>query len=172
MNIAELVAAGLKDTKLEILIFGPAVTPTSADALTASLQEKRRQIKETLVSDGHSARFGEDVVDPSLSGVLSDPLTQEIVAMRAADLILVLVLSPGSIAEATVISTQRDLCGKAVFYCLDDHQHGLVARRLQAVTAFGATHYLMSRNDIAECHLLAAIHEKVKDIRIGKAFLF
>ncbi len=74
----------------------PAVAPPSTDAHVASFQEKRKQIRQKLIEEGHSAAFGEDVVDPTLPAYLADPLLQEIVAMRAADLIIVLVGSPGA----------------------------------------------------------------------------
>jgi len=172
IDVKKLIEDQLKNTRLEILVFGPAVDPPSSDPYVASFQTKRNDIKKKLIDEGHSASFGEDLVDPSLPPQLSDPLVQEIAAMRAADLIIVLVGSPGAVTEATTITHHRDLCGKAAFFCFEDHQGGLVVQHLQHMAAHGATCRLVSLGDVQACHLTAIILEKVQAIQIGKAFLF
>lgn len=172
IDVKTLIENQLKDTRLEILVFGPAVDPPSSDPYVASLQVKRKEIKQRLIDEGHSAAFGEDVVDPSLSAHLADPLVQEIVAMRAADLIIVLVGSPGAIAEATTIARDKELCGKAGFYCFEDHKAGLVVQHLQFMANYGATCQLVSLAEVQACNLTGAVLEKVRAVQIGKAFLF
>jgi hypothetical protein len=172
IDIKGLIAKQLKETKLEILVFGPAVDPPSGDPYIASLQSKRKEIKQRLIDEGHSAVFGEEVVDPSLPAHLADPLLQEVVAMRAADLIVVLVGSPGAIAEAKTITGDKDLCVKAGFYCFEDHKDGLVVKHLQFMTTYGATCQLVSLAAVQACHLTAAVLERVRAIQTGKAFLF
>jgi hypothetical protein len=86
IDVKGLIDAQLKDTKLEILLFGPAVDPPSGDPYVASLQNKRKEIKKRLLTEGHSVSFGEDIFDASMPAHLADPLLQEIVAMRAVDL--------------------------------------------------------------------------------------
>jgi hypothetical protein len=172
IDVTKLIDEQLKSTRLEILVFGPAIDPPSTDAHIASLQAKRRQIKQKLIDGGHSAAFGEDVVNTSLPAYLADPLLQEIVAMRAADLIIVLVGSPGSIAEATMICGDRELCGKAEFYCFDEHSGGLVVRHLKHMEAHGATCKLVSLAEVQACHLTASVLERVRAVQVGKAFLF
>jgi len=172
IDVKALIQKQLSDTKLEILVFGPAITPPSADARTASLQLKRQAIKQRLIDEGHSAKFGEDVVDPSLPSHLADPLTQEIVAMRAADLIIVLVGSPGSLVEGARISAERELCGKTQFYCFEEHKDGLAVRHFLQMEAHGATCRLVSLADVQACHLTGAVLDRVQAIQVGKAFLF
>lgn len=162
----------IERTKLEILVFGPAIDPPSPNPHTASLQLKRREIKRRLIEEGHSASFAEDIVDPSLPAPLADPLLQEIAAMRAADLIVILVYSPGSILEAKTITGSKELCPKAAFYCFEDHKGGLVVQHLQHMVAFGVSVQLVSLADVKACHLTGAILEKVLAIQIAKAFLF
>ena len=64
--------------------------------------------------------------------------------MRAADLIIVFVGSPGAIAEAITISRDRALCGKASFYCFEDHKDGLVVKHLEFMAAYGTNCQLVS----------------------------
>jgi hypothetical protein len=171
MDVRALIDRHLRATKLEILVFGPAVHPPSTDPYVASLQQKRKQIKERLLSEGHNALFGEDIVDPSLPSHLTDPLLQEVVAAGEADLIVVLVGSPGSIFEAQAISSRRELCAKAAFYCFEDHEDGLVVQHLRYMRTFGATCQLVSLADVNACHLTAAVLDKVAAIQIAKALL-
>lgn len=172
MNTEQLIAAQLKATRLEILVFGPAVAPRAEDVVTASLQDKRTEMKEALTAAGHSVSFGEDVVDLTLPSPLSDPLIQEVAAMAAADLIIVLVSSPGSIAEATIITTKRDLCTKAAFYCLEEHRRGLVVRHLEACQHFGASCSVVTRESVERCDLMGEVLDKVGAVHVGKALLF
>jgi hypothetical protein len=172
IDVKALIETQLKNTKLEILVFGPAVDPLSSDPHVASLQLKRKEIRKRLLDEGHSVAFGEEVVDPSLPAHVADPLLQEIVAMRAADLIIVLVQSPGSIAEATIITGKRELCPKAGFYCFDEHKAGIVVQHLQFMARYGVTCDLVSLAAVQACHLTKAIIDKVQAVQVGKAFLF
>jgi hypothetical protein len=172
INVKKLIEDQLKKTRLEILVFGPAVHPPSADRYVASLQVKRKEIKQRLIDEGHDAAFGEDVVDPSLPAHLADPLLQEIVAMRAADLIIVLVGSPGAIIEAAAIAREKELCAKAEFYCFEDHKDGLVVQHLRLMATYGAAFRLVSLAEVEACNLTAAVLKKVRAVHVGKAFLF
>jgi hypothetical protein len=172
IDVRAAIEKHLSETRLEILVFGPAIEPASHDPYIASLQRKRQEIKSRLVADGHSAAFGEEVVDPSLPAHLSDPLLQEIVAMGEADLILVLVGSPGSILEAQAIAGRRELCSKTAFYCFAEHKHGLVVQHLQFMSTFGATCELVTLQDVSDCHLTTTILAKVASIQVAKAFLY
>jgi hypothetical protein len=172
IDVKALIDKQLKETQLEILVFGPAVDPPSTDPYVASFQNKRREIKQRLIDEGHSVAFGEDIFDPSLPAHVADPLLQEIVAMKAADLIIVLVGSPGAIAEAKTVTGDKQLCQKAGFYCFDDHKGGLVAQHLQFMSKYGATCDLVSLPAVQACHLTAAILDRVRAVQVGKAFLF
>jgi len=92
--------------------------------------------------------------------------------MKAADLIIVLVGSPGAIAEAKTITSDKELCQKAGFYCFDDHKSGLVARHLQFMSRYGATCDLVALSDVQACHLTTAVLDRVRAVQVGKAFLF
>jgi len=172
IDVKILIEKQLKDTKLDILVFGPAIHPVSANPHTSSLQLKRQQIKQRLIDEGHSAMFGEDIVDSSLPSYLADPLTQELVAMRAVDLIIVLVGSPGSLVEAAAIATERELCQKTQFYCFDEHKDGLAVQHFRHMENYGATCTLVTLADVQACHLTGAVLDRVRAVQIGKAFLF
>ena len=103
LDVKALAAKELAKVKLRILLFGPQVTPPSDNPYIACLQVKRETIRNELEAVGHEVLYGEDFVDPSLPPPLSNPAYQEIAVMRDADLIVVLVASPGSIGEATLI---------------------------------------------------------------------
>ena len=172
MTVEQQIAAQLGETRLEILVFGPAVEPRAEDPLTASLQAKRQQMKELLTEEGHSVSFGEDVVDSSLPSPLSSPLLQEVPAMRNADFIVVLVFSPGSIAEATLITTEQDLCQKVMFYCLEEHRTGLLVRHLEYCGNLGAGCRIVTRDEVDQCGLASDVLERVRFLHAAKAFLF
>ena len=172
MTVHDRIAAQLSDTRLEILVFGPAVEPPAADRLTASLQVKRQQMKQLLIEEGHSVSFGEDVVDRSLPSPLSSPLLQEVAAMRDADFIVVLVHSPGSIFEAAIITTDQELCKKVMFYCLEEHRTGLVVQHLEYCEHLGARCRIVSRDEVDRCRLAGDVVERVRFLQAAKAFLF
>jgi len=172
IDVKALILTQLKDTKLEILVFGPAIDPPSTDPYVASLQFKRKEIKKRLLDEGHSVAFGEDVFNPSMPAHLADPLLQEIVAMRAADLIIVLVGTPGAIGEAISITREKRLCQKASVYCFDEHKAGLVVQHLRFMSQHGATCDLATLAAVQACHLTKAIMDKVEAVQAGKAFLF
>ncbi len=172
IDVRALIDAQLKGTKLEILVFGPAVDPPSGDPYVASLQVKRKEIRKQLEDEGHSVAFGEDIVDTSLPAHLADPLLQEIVAMRAVDLIIVLVGAPGALFEASSIAREKALCQKAGFYCFDEHKDGLAVKHLRFMSRYGATCDLLTLAAVQACHLATAVMDKVQAVQAGKAFLF
>ncbi len=172
IDVKALISKQLNDTLLEILVFGPAVDPPSPDPHVASFQAKRKEIKARLIDEGHSVAFGEDIFDPTLPAHLADPLLQEVVAMNAADLIIVLVGSPGAIAEAKTITSKKELCQKTKFFCFEDHKDGLVAQHLQFMSQYGSTCSLVSLPAVQACHLTGTVLDQVRAVQVGKAFLF
>ncbi len=173
IDVKKLIRDELEATKLDILVFGPAVDPPSSDPFILSLQGKRKEIKQKLLDDGHHAYFGEDVVDPTLPAHVADPLLQEIVAMRAADLIFVLLGSPGANAEAVRIAAEPDLCKKSSFYCFEDHKDGLLGKQIRFVSDnLGATFSLVTLASVQACSLTGAVLSRVRSVQAGKAFLF
>ena len=116
--------------------------------------------------------YGKEPHPSTLSGPLADPLIQEVAAMRSADFIVVLVSSPGSIAEAVLITTQQELLKKVAFYCMEEHRDGVVVRHLAYCEPLGAICRLVSREDVDRCELATHVLRTVEALRIAKAFLF
>lgn len=172
MDIKAAISAQLDATRLDVLVFGPAIAPPSTDPYVASLQQKRVAIRDALIAAGHNALFGEDVVDPTLPKHLADPLIQELMAMRSADMIVVLVYTPGAVMEATAIAREKQLCAKTIFYCFAEHKDGLVGQHLLFAQTLGAVCQLITLPDVSACHLTTAVITRVEAVRVGKAFVF
>jgi hypothetical protein len=72
------------------LIWGPA--PAAGTPVAAA----RLLLRDALLSDGHLARFSEDLLDPSSS---LSVFTQQVAQAEAYDIVFSIPDSPGSIAE-------------------------------------------------------------------------
>ena len=169
MVVEDLFGSSMGAVKLDILVFGPAVTPLSQDEGTRNLQLKRQQIKNELLSAGHNVNYAEDVVDPGLSAPINNAALQEIILMEAYDLIVVLVGSPGANAETGMISARPKLAAKASLFIDDRHLNGLVASCCQlAVLSGGAYESYKYPQDLTECHLLGKVKDEVTKTQIKK----
>lgn len=80
----------IKAQPIAALIWGPAPISGTPIALV------RNQLRDTLVSNGHHARFSEELIDPSLSLSI---IAQQVTHVEAFDIVFSLPESPGSIAE-------------------------------------------------------------------------
>lgn len=168
-SVKELIKAGKENMKLNILVFGPQVKTKAPDTKTRDLQEKRKQIKAELENLGHSVKYAEELVDPSLPGIQSNEFLQEIVIMAEYDLIVNIVDSPGSIAEAALVSTKPDLARKTSLFLDSAYAHGLVAQMCKAAKILGADFLLYKYpDDLTECNLLSIIIKKVNDAQFIK----
>ncbi len=171
-DVRSLIRDQLRAVRLDVLVFGPALDPPSGDPYIAALQIKRQEIRDRLIAEGHSARFGEEVVDPSLPPLLADPLLQEVAVMREADFIVVLVGSPGTLIEGKAITHDPSLRSKAAFYCFDEHKDGIAVKHfIWAGEHAGSTCQLTTLPDVQACHLTTAVLEKIQTVQLARAFL-
>lgn len=170
LDVKALAAKELAKVKLRILLFGPQVTPPSDNPYIACLQVKRETIRNELEAVGHEVLYGEDFVDPSLPPPLSNPAYQEIAVMRDADLIVVLVASPGSIGEATLIVREDGLRRKSHFFCFSEHAAGFVVSMVTPLIPVGLCVDLTSLDDTTACQITGVITEKAEHLRYAKAF--
>ncbi|MGN7885403.1 hypothetical protein [Dyadobacter sp. 22481] len=160
--IKSLISRGVKNVRLNILVFGPQVASLSAEPRTLNLQNKRIEIRQELEAAGHFVRYAEELIDPSLPDAHGNAFLQEIIIMAEYDLIFVIVDSPGSIAEATVISTRPNLATKASLYLDSSYATGLTAQACQLAEYLGAEFRLYTYpTDLTDCHLLTSITERV-----------
>lgn len=169
MDIGGLLGKTIINISLRILVFGPQVKVLSEDERTRNLQLKRIQIRNELEDLGHHVRYAEDLVDPDLPGATSNVFLQEIVIMNEYDLIVTLVDSPGTNAEATAIALKPNLAQKASLFVDFDHREGLVAQACSLAQQLGADyrnyHY---PEDLVECNLLGFVKEKIQNVQLVK----
>ncbi len=157
-DIRTLLRNSIDSVKLNILVFGPRVTPLSSEERTRNLQLKRIQIKEELERLGHNSKYAEELVDPSLGNMMM----QEELLMREYDLIVALVGSPGTIMEAGFISKSPQLANKAQLFMDADHTDGAVAEGCRLAEELGAYFKEYSYpDDLTLCHLLSFVKERV-----------
>lgn len=166
----ELMEQGLTNTKLNILVFGPQVhTLSDSDQRTRNLQNKRIEIRYVLEEIGHNVSYAEDIVDPSLSGPANNAILQEIAFMKEYDFVVVLIDSPGSIAEASLISVHPPIAQKASLFLDSDYSEGLVAETCKLSETIGAKFRMYKYpNDLTECNLLGFIKQRTQEIQTVK----
>lgn len=168
-TVRKLLEQGLNSTKLSILVFGPQVKDLSSDVRTRNLQNKRIEIRVELERLGHTVKYAEDIVDPSLSGPSSNAMLQEIVFMKEYDFVVVLVDSPGSIAEASVICVMPSIASKTSLFLDSNYAEGLVAETCKLGETLGAKFQTYQYpKDLTDCHLLGFIKSRTKEIQTIK----
>jgi hypothetical protein len=169
MSMGSLIRKNITDTSLKILVFGPQVKALSEDERTMHLQLKRIQIRKELESLGHHVRYAEELVDPDLPGDTNNAFLQELVIMPEYDLIVTLVCSPGSNAEATAIAMKPALAQKASLFVDYDHREGLVASVCSLAQQLGADYRTYQYpEDLVDCHLLGFVKDKIERVQIVK----
>lgn len=168
-EIHDLILSTVASRKLKILVFGPQVATVSPDARTAKLQNKRKEIRHKLEALGHHVRYAEELVDPSLPGLMGNPVLQEMILMREYDFVATLVESPGSVVEATLIATDDELSRKSSLFIDQEYKDGLAAKACEMAEARGC-HYQMYQypKDLDECNLFGFISSRVSHIQAVK----
>lgn len=169
-TVKELMEQGLSNTKLNILVFGPQVhTLSDSDERTRNLQNKRIEIRKELEALGHNVNYAEDIVDPSLSGPASNGVLQEVAVMKEYDFTVVLVDSPGTNAEATLISQNPPIAQKSSLFLDADYTTGLVAEACRLSETLGAKFRTYQYpEDLTDCHLLGFIKTRTEEIQTIK----
>jgi hypothetical protein len=171
-DVTTLIADAMNAIKLKVLVFGPQVHTPSPQERTAKLQGKRMEIRQRLEELGHHVRYAEDLVDPAIAGAGGNVFFQEIVIMGEYDYIVTIVDSPGSIAEATVISLNPLLARKASLFLDQEYQVGLVASTCENARDIGAHFALYTYPvDLDDCHLLTKVVDRVTTIQKIKYLL-
>ena len=168
-EIHEYLARAVGSIKLKILVFGPQVTTISPDPRTAKLQHKRIEIRDKLQALGHHVKYAEDLVDPSVPGLMGNAVFQEMILMAEYDFIATLVESPGSVVEATLIARDEQLARKASLFIDSDYRAGLAAQACELAKARGC-HFQTYEYpvDLDACHLYGFIVARINDIQAMK----
>jgi hypothetical protein len=108
----EAILASIENTVLNILVWGPGRKGRSA------LYRKRLEIRDVLRREGHAAIFSEETT--TVAGGKSRLEVQEHAHAEAADLILVIAGSEGSIAQVHDYARSRRFSSK--MHILTDEQ--------------------------------------------------
>jgi len=161
-NPKELLDAAISQIKLDILVFGPSAKIMSSDERTRNLQNKRLEIRDRLVDQGHNATFAEDIIDSGMNEAHNNPFIQELFIMSEYDMIVNIVDSPGTIMEASVPARDPKIAQKTTLFLNEEYSEGLVYDACKTAELLGACfkNYLYP-NDLIECHLLGAVMERV-----------
>ena len=104
-----------------------------------------------------------------MPGVAANPVLQELLIMNEYDYIVTLVDSPGTIAEATLISLKPDLARKSSLFMDDEYKEGLPAKACQLAAELGG-HFATYAypGDLDDCNLYGMIEKRVTLIQTIK----
>ncbi len=151
----------VKQTPLAILVWGPG-------ASAGDLYQKRLQIRDELRRRGHAAFFSEE-----LEGNSPDSLSQkgiEFLQAQAADLIVVMQASYGSVAEVHDFAEHRVINFKMLIFIDEKATDGYSYRGALAElkTLYNNVETYKYPEDIVQCHLLTKVIEKVNVLQMVK----
>ena len=151
----------VQQTPLAILVWGPG-------ASAGDLYQKRLQIRDELRRRGHAAFFSED-----LEGTAPDSLSQkgiEFLQAQAADLIVVMQASYGSVAEVHDFAEHRVINFKMLIFidekATDGYSYRGALAELKAL--YNNVETYKYPEDIVQCHLLTKVLEKVNVLQMVK----
>ncbi len=151
----------VQQTPLAILVWGPG-------ASAGDLYRKRAQIRDELRRGGHAAFFSEE-----LEGTSPTSLSQkgiEFLQAQAADLIVVMQASYGSVAEVHDFAEQRVISFKMLIFIDEKATDGYSYRGALAElkTLYNNVETYKYPEDIVQCHLLTKVLEKVNVLQMVK----
>ena len=151
----------VKQTPLAVLVWGPG-------ASAGDLYRKRQQIRDELRRRGHAAFFSEELETnapgaPSQKGI-------EFLQAQAADLIVVMQASYGSVAEVHDFAEHRVINFKMLIFIDERATDGYSYRGALAElkTLYNNVETYKYPEDIVQCHLLTKVMEKVNVLQMVK----
>jgi len=154
-----------------VLLFGPAVAPPSSDDHIRSLQDKRVEIRRRMEEEGYTVVYGEDLKADGVPPAFSKPEILETQAMRMADMIVVLLGSPGSLVESGWIRVRREFCAKTQLFYFNAHRAGLASASLDSAVHLGLALNGMDLEQVQACQLTGTVLEKARAVHAHKTFL-
>lgn len=148
-------------TSLVVLVWGPG------SSAGGELFKKREEIRGKLRTRGDVALFSEEL-DEVCRAFSASIRVRELFEARRADFIVALYSSPGSIAE--VHDMARTLGTKMLIFIDSRHTGGYGFSGLlgELKSSFNNVETYEFPKDIDECHLMAAVEEKLKNLRLSK----
>jgi len=151
----------VRQTPLVILVWGPG-------ASAGDLYQKRLQIRDELRRLGHAAMFSEELAGGTPAGMSQKGI--EFLQAQAADLIVVMQTSYGSVAEVHDFASYRVVNFKMLIFIDERAQDGYSYRGAlsELKTLYGNVETFKYPDDITQCHLLRKVIEKVNVLQMVK----
>jgi hypothetical protein len=155
--------AEVRRTPLAVLVWGPGLSDSD-------LYKKRLQIRAVLRSEGYAAVFSEEI-DADSGDLGNSAKARELLQALAADFIVVIHGSPGSVAEVhDFAGFIGDLGRKMLIFIDSQHVGGYsytgALKELQ--TVYNNVHTYRYPEDIEQCHLIAAVRSRLTVLRWAK----
>ncbi len=154
--------AEIRRTPLVILIWGPGESG-------GELYKKRLRIRDALRMKGHAAIFSEEVP----GGAIDIPMSlkgQEFLQAHAADFVIVIQASYGSVAEVHDFAEFRVIAFKLLIFIDEKAQDGYsyqgALKELRAL--YGNVETYQYPRDITECTLLDKVMQRVEVLQVTK----
>lgn len=160
---AELQAKA-ESEPLSVLIWGPGESG-------GDLYEKRRSIRALLLEQGYAAVFSEEVDAelPARPGMSSK--IRELLQAVAADFVVVLQSSPGSIGEAHDFANVLNGIGSKMLIFVDSRHvlgYSYTGALQELATLYKNVETYKYPEDITECHLSTAVTNRLRVLRWAK----
>lgn len=127
------------------------------------MAQKRNDIRNQLIEDGHNAMFSEDLSYLSRDPDLSET-SREFAQANAADLIIVLVeSSPGALAEVCDFCARPDLAPKVYIMVPNSYKTGYAGQGSlkELDEGYGSVHWYQ-QEDVEACRILSQACKRVK----------
>ena len=157
----EQLQQAVKQTPLAILVWGPG-------ASAGDLYQKRLQIRDELRRRGHAALFSEELEDSAPTSLSQKGI--EFLQAQAADLIVVMQASYGSVAEVHDFAEHRVINFKLLIFiderATDGYSYHGALSELKAL--YNNIETYKYPDDITQCHLLTKVLEKVNVLQMVK----
>jgi hypothetical protein len=157
----EALQQAVRQTPLVILVWGPG-------ASAADLYKKRLQIRDELRRLGHVALFSEELEGGSPESVSQKGI--EFLQAQAADFIVVMQTSYGSVAEVHDFAEHRIINFKMLIFIDERNTDGYSYRGALAElkTLYNNVETYKYPEDITQCHLLTKVLQKVNVLQMVK----
>ena len=171
-EIENLFNSNIKSIFLKILIFGPDPNGASGNTRLNDIRDKRIQIRDYLLSQGHDAKFPEDALNTPRTSININAALAEQLLMKEYDLIIIIVESYGSNVELGQVSVQPEYAIKSHLFISDEHTDGYAFDSCKLAECHGGVLDTFSYPlDITDCHLLSKVSDKVIKIQQAKFLL-
>jgi hypothetical protein len=161
----EALHQAVKQTPLAILVWGPG---PGKDRKAAALYHKREQIRDELRRRGHAAFFSEELPDAARAALSQKGI--EFLQAQAADFIVVMQASYGSVAEVHDFAEHRVINFKMLIFidekATDGYSYRGALAELKAL--YNNVETYKYPKDITQCHLLTKVIEKVNVLQMVK----